>query len=199
MIFTSFDSIQSSCNIATMQCPRRGAALSIFPASVHQFYANILVFVTIYPFLYINDQFALTDSSLYFKHKMDVAGLIFEPHPWCSKDVKMIFWYFYWFQIFNDQCGSVLSISVAVLDSVYTIQSKGQLILKAIYTLLTSPKKQTDELVLFAFLLFMANKSNSFVHFLGESTACQSAFRFHLTFRKEENCFTHLPGLNAYW
>ena len=33
--------------------------LSIFPASVHQFYANILVFVNINPFLYINDQFAL--------------------------------------------------------------------------------------------------------------------------------------------
>ena len=33
--------------------------LSIFPASVHQLYANILVFVNINPFLYINDQFAL--------------------------------------------------------------------------------------------------------------------------------------------
>ena len=33
--------------------------LSIFPARVHQFYANILVFVNINPFLYINDQFAL--------------------------------------------------------------------------------------------------------------------------------------------
>ena len=33
--------------------------LSIFPASVHQFYANLLVFVNINPFLYINDQFAL--------------------------------------------------------------------------------------------------------------------------------------------
>ena len=45
--------------------------LSIFPASVHQFYANILVFVTQYielgfvsnnPFLYNNDQFALIDD-----------------------------------------------------------------------------------------------------------------------------------------
>ena len=36
----------------------------------------------------------------------------------CSNDVKMIFWYLYWFQIFKDpvQCGSVLSIPVAVLD-----------------------------------------------------------------------------------
>jgi hypothetical protein len=33
--------------------------LSIFPASVHQFYANIFLFININPFLYINDQFAL--------------------------------------------------------------------------------------------------------------------------------------------
>ena len=38
--------------------------------------------------------------------------------------------------------------------------TKGQLISKAIYGLLTSPKKRTDEFVLFAFLLFTANKSN---------------------------------------
>ena len=49
--------------------------------------------------------------------------------------------------------------------------TKGQLISKAIYGLLTSPKKRTDKFVLFAFLLFTANKSNLFVHFLGESTA----------------------------
>ena len=59
---------------------------------------------------------------------------------------------------------------------------KGQLISKAIYCLLTSPKKQTNEFVLFALLLFMANKSNSSVRFLGESTARQSTFRFYLTF-----------------
>ena len=33
--------------------------LSILPASVHQFYANIFVFININPFLYMNDQFAL--------------------------------------------------------------------------------------------------------------------------------------------
>ena len=60
--------------------------------------------------------------------------------------------------------------------------AKGQLISKAIYGLPTSPKKRMDEFVLFAFLLFTANKSNSSVHFLGESTARQSAFCFHLTF-----------------
>ena len=54
--------------------------------------------------------------------------------------------------------------------------TNGQLISKAIYGLLTSPKKRTDEFDLFAFLLFTANKSNSSVSFLGESTARQSAF-----------------------
>ena len=59
---------------------------------------------------------------------------------------------------------------------------KGQLISKAIYGLLTSPKKRTDEFVLFAFLLFTENKSNSSVHFLRESTARKSAFWNKLTF-----------------
>ena len=63
---------------------------------------------------------------------------------------------------------------------------KGQLISKAIYGQLTSPKKQMDEFVLFAFLLFTVNKSNSSVCFLGESTACQSAFRFYLTFSRSK-------------
>ena len=41
-----------------------------------------------------------------------------------------------------------------------------------------------DEFVLFAFLLFTANKPNSSVHFMGESTDRQSAFRFYLTFNE---------------
>ena len=55
-------------------------------------------------------------------------------------------------------------------------KTKGQLISKPIYDLLTSPKKRTDEFDLFPFLLFTANKSNSSVRFFGESTARQSAF-----------------------
>ena len=54
--------------------------------------------------------------------------------------------------------------------------TKGQLISKADWRAIDSPKKRTDEFVLFAFLLFTANKSNSSVHFLGESTARQSVF-----------------------
>ena len=45
---------------------------------------------------------------------------------------------------------------------------KGQLISKAIYGLLTSPKKRTDEFDLFAVKSKKANKSNSSVRFLGE-------------------------------
>ena len=60
--------------------------------------------------------------------------------------------------------------------------AKGHLISKAIYAMLTSPKKQTGEFDLFAFLLFTANKSHLSVCFLGESAARQSAFWFYLTF-----------------
>ena len=40
---------------------------------------------------------------------------------------------------------------------------KGQLISKADWRAIDSPNKRTDEFVLFAFLLFTANKSNSSV------------------------------------
>ena len=59
---------------------------------------------------------------------------------------------------------------------------------------------------MYAFWLFTANKSNSFVCFLRESTARQSCFRFYLTFNFWENCgnscysaklvahYTYIPG-----
>ena len=37
-------------------------------------------------------------------------------------------------------------------------------------------------LFLFAFLLFMANKTNSFIRYSGDSTARLNCFRFYLTF-----------------
>ena len=57
--------------------------------------------------------------------------------------------------------------------------SKGQIKPKADLRALDSPKKQTNEFVLFfAFLLFTAKK-NKFVHrFLGESTARKTAYGF---------------------
>ena len=56
-------------------------------------------------------------------------------------------------------------------------EPKGQIKSKADWRAIDSPKNRTDEFVLFAFLLFTANKSNSSVRFLGESTARQSAVR----------------------
>ena len=45
--------------------------------------------------------------------------------------------------------------------------TKGQIKPKADWRAVDSPKKQTNEFVLFAFLLFMANKTNFFVRFFG--------------------------------
>ena len=71
----------------------------------------------------------------------------------------------------------------------FTALDKGRLILKADWRAIDSPKKRTDEFVLFAFLLFTANKSNSSVRFLGESTVRQYAFRFNLTFSHHYHMF----------
>ena len=71
-------------------------------------------------------------------------------------------------------------MKIWILLVLYLVTFKGQLISTADWRAIDSPKKQTDEFVLFAFLLFTANKSNSSVRFLGESTAHQSAFRFYL-------------------
>ena len=86
-------------------------------------------------------------------------------------------------------------MSVALQGSGLANQPKGQIISKAIYALLTSPKKQMDEFDLFAFLLFTANKSNSSVCFLGEFTARQSAFWFYLAFNRLKSTWPCKLGL----
>ena len=68
--------------------------------------------------------------------------------------------------------------------AIFLLYFKGQIKPKADWRAIDFSKKRTGEIVLFAFLLFTANKSNSSVRFLGESTARQSAFRFYLTFTK---------------
>ena len=67
---------------------------------------------------------------------------------------------------------------MAILGKLLIIDetAKGQLISKADWRAIDSPKKRRHEFVLFVFLLFKANKSNSSVLWLGESTAHQSAF-----------------------
>ena len=52
---------------------------------------------------------------------------------------------------------------------IYFFLSNGRLTSKAIYSLLTSPPKKTDEFALFAFLLFTENKSNQILSFFGRS------------------------------
>ena len=53
------------------------------------------------------------------------------------------------------------------MDAVFDyILPKGQVISKADWPAIDSPEKQTGEFVLFAFIFFMANKSNSSVCFL---------------------------------
>ena len=68
--------------------------LSIYRASVHQFYANILVFVV---FLYTNDLFALPASLLY-------EGANSKPHPWTTLVISMI------------PCSLLLSMQMSIFD-----------------------------------------------------------------------------------
>ena len=71
------------------------------------------------------------------------------------------------FGIFEDPlCFHSLCCAIVKKGSfgVHKIPTKGQLISKAIYSLLTSPKKRMDEFVLFASFHSTANKSNSSVH-----------------------------------
>ena len=56
---------------------------------------------------------------------------------------------------------------------------KGQLISKADWRVIDSPKKQMDEFDLFALKTKKANKTNSSIRFLGESMARQSAFEIY--------------------
>ena len=76
--------------------------------------------------------------------------------------------------------------------------SKGQIKPKTHLRALDSPKKRAKEFVLFASLLFTANKTNLFFCFLGESTARQSCFWFYLTFKnpckgEQVPLFTYAP------
>ena len=56
--------------------------------------------------------------------------------------------------------------------------TKGQIKPKADWGAVDSPKKRMNEFVLFAVKSKKANKKNSFIHFLCESMARQSAFGF---------------------
>jgi hypothetical protein len=69
-----------------------------------------------------------------------------------------------------------------LIDQIFKNKStKGQLISKADWRIIDSPKKN-EQTNLFCLLFFMANTSNLSVRFFGESTVRQSAFWFYLTF-----------------
>ena len=53
---------------------------------------------------------------------------------------------------------------------------------KADWRAVDSPKKQRNKFVSFAFLLFMANKTNLFIRFLRGSMAGPNCFQFYLNF-----------------
>ena len=78
--------------------------------------------------------------------------------------------------VFKEYC---LFITISCISRLII---KGQIKPKADWHAVNSPKKRTNKFVLFAFLLFTANKTNSFFRFLEESTWRQSCFLFHLTF-----------------
>ena len=75
---------------------------------------------------------------------------------------------------------SKLQKCVCNLNPLQFIVAKGQIKTKAVWAChaVDSPKKQTNEFVLFAVKSKKANKTNLFLRFLGKSTACQSVFGF---------------------
>jgi len=70
----------------------------------------------------------------------------------------------------------------------------GQIKSKADWCVVDSAKKRTNEFVFFAFLLFTANNTNSFVCFLGESRARQYCSWFYLTFKESKLIFRENAG-----
>ena len=70
----------------------------------------------------------------------------------------------------NESCLHLIQFMIQYSNFRFGIPTatKGQLISKPIYDLLTSPKKRTDEFDLFAVKSKKANKSNWSVRFFGE-------------------------------
>ena len=78
--------------------------------------------------------------------------------------------YYIWYVLIAEPCQES-TVYVQKLHCLLRAVGKGQLISKVDCCAIDSPKKHTDEFVSFAFLLFMANKSNSSIRFLGEVMA----------------------------
>ena len=65
-----------------------------------------------------------------------------------------------------------------IRNTMVGINFKGQIKPKADWRAIDSPKKRMKEFVLFAFLLFTANKTNSFIRFWENLQCANSAFGF---------------------
>ena len=66
----------------------------------------------------------------------------------------------------------------SIRNKMFCPLAKSQIKPKGDWRAVDSPKKRTNEFVLFAVKSIKADKTNSLVCFLGESTARQSAFGF---------------------
>ena len=73
---------------------------------------------------------------------------------------------------------SAPSMADHTVFSIESADSKGQIKPKTDWRAVDSPKKRTNEFVLFALKSKKAKKTNLFFHFLGESMARKSAFGF---------------------
>ena len=79
------------------------------------------------------------------------------------------------------------------------LASKSQMKPKSLWHTVNSPKKWTNEFVLFAFLLFTANKTNLFLPFLGESTAHPNCFWFFKKWQMFVGLMHYCQGNMNYW
>ena len=77
----------------------------------------------------------------------------------------------------------------------FFLMAKGQLIAKADWRAIDSPKKQTDEFDLFAVKCRKTNKTNASIRFLGESMARQSAFEINWPLPR--SWLSYLSGLSC--
>ena len=98
--------------------------------------------------------------------------------------------YFYWRTIgwnrFWKSNHLYFHVHACIFFVIQQISRKGQIKPKADWCAIDSPKKRKNEFGLLASLLFTANKTNSFLHFLGESTARPNCTWFYLNFNWQE-------------
>ena len=125
-----------------------------------QIYEGGIYYLALTYFLKNSNNF-LTDTRKYYEKKVNLLS--------CK------------LQSSNSSCILHLQWKVSIYWKTWRLDlaAKGQIKPIADCRAVDSPKKRTNERIwFFAFLTFMAKKANSFVRFLGESTAWKSAYCF---------------------